>query len=61
MATLEISDANPIGSKNFLSGDLWYDRIAAQLYVYNGSSFVLIGPLTGDDTKSGWKGFPFTL
>lgn len=56
LASLEISDVNPISSKNFLSGDLWYDRVAAQLYVYNGSSFVLIGPLTGDDTKSGWKG-----
>jgi|694.fasta_scaffold126810_2 hypothetical protein len=56
LATLEINDSNPVTSKNFLAGDLWYDRPASQLYVYNGSEFVLIGPLTGDDTKAGWKG-----
>ncbi len=56
IANLDISQTNPSESKTFLAGDLWYDSLAAQLYVYNGTSFILIGPPTGDDTKSAWKG-----
>jgi len=56
IANLEISDTNPFGTKTFLTGDMWYNKSSAQLFVYNGSDFGLVGPLTGDDTKSSWRG-----
>jgi len=37
----EVSGAQPAGLAN---GDFWWDSANEQLYVYNGSSFVLIGP-----------------
>lgn len=56
VANLEIKSTSPIGDKNFTVGDLWFKSDSAQLYGYNGTSFVLIGPLTGDDVKANWRG-----
>lgn len=56
LANLEIKNSDPFGTKTFLPGDLWYNSSSAQLFVYNGTNFSLIGPLAGDDTKSAWRG-----
>jgi hypothetical protein len=52
---------NPVGSvkksgtapTNPVSGDLWVDTINSQLYLYSGSSFVLVGPQFSSGLQSG--------
>lgn len=56
VANLEVGLTDPAGTKNFTIGDLWYKSDSAQLHGYNGSEFVLIGPLTGDDVTANWRG-----
>lgn len=55
VANIEINSSLPT-NKIFSEGDLWYNPDTAQLHAYNGTQFVLIGPLTGDDIVSGWRG-----
>lgn len=56
IANLEIASSDPVGTKNFTVGDLWFNSISAQLYGFNGSKFVLVGPQTGDDVTANWRG-----
>lgn len=56
LSNLEVSSTNPVGVKNFTDGDLWFDSAEKQLYVFSNSEFLLIGPLSGDSSKSGWRG-----
>jgi hypothetical protein len=56
IANLEVSSTDPSASKNFTVGDLWFDSSTSQLHGYNGNNFILVGPLTGDDAKSNWRG-----
>lgn len=56
LSNLEIYPSNPLGIKNFTEGDLWFDSTDKQLYVFSNSEFLLIGPLSGDAAKSGWRG-----
>jgi len=37
-------------------GDLWYDIINAQLKIWTGTEYGLIGPLSGADLKATWRG-----
>lgn len=43
-------------SIDFQAGDLWFDTREEQLYVYNGTEFILVGPAGGADTKAVWRG-----
>lgn len=56
IANIEVSKTNPINTKNFITGDLWYNNADFQLYAFNGTAFTIIGPPSGDDLKAGWKG-----
>lgn len=56
LANIEISNLNPLNTKNFSQGDLWYNTDTFQLFSFNGTSFSLIGPVTGDDALSSWRG-----
>lgn len=58
ISNLEVRTTEPptVSVENFTAGDLWFNRNSAQLYGYNGSRFVLIGPLTGDDVTANWRG-----
>lgn len=57
LANLDVNTANPLNSNRTPSaGDLWYHKTEQQLFVYNGSEYVLIGPPIGADTKAGWRG-----
>lgn len=60
IANLEVSESNPFtrneDPKSPKSGDLWYNKLENQLYVFDGGQYVLIGPLTGADTQAGWRG-----
>jgi hypothetical protein len=57
LANLDVNTANPLNSSRTPSaGDLWYHKTEQQLFVYNGSEYVLIGPPIGADTKAGWRG-----
>jgi len=38
------------------TGDLWYDATNGQLKLWNGSSYIVIGPITGSDIKAQWRG-----
>ena len=39
----EVASASPTG---LTEGDFWWDTLNEQLYVYNGSTFILIGPVS---------------
>jgi len=56
VANVEVSNTNPAGTKEFVSGDLWFDNREKQLYVFNGEDFILVGPPSGSDTKAYWSG-----
>lgn len=56
LSNLEVSSTNPSGTKFFTEGDLWFDSTEKQLFVFSNSEFLLVGPLTGDAAKSGWRG-----
>jgi hypothetical protein len=56
LANLEVSSTNPTRTKNFVVGDLWVNSESSQLHTFNGTEFVLVGPLSGDDIKSAWRG-----
>ncbi len=56
LANIEVTNTNPLNTKNFSEGDLWYNTDTFQLFSFNGNSFNLIGPLTGDDALSSWRG-----
>ena len=45
-------------SKNVVPviGDLWYDIKNAQLKIWTGTEYGLIGPLSGADSKATWRG-----
>lgn len=45
-------------SKNVVPviGDLWYDTKNAQLKIWTGTEYGLIGPLSGSDAKATWRG-----
>jgi hypothetical protein len=38
------------------TGDLWYDATDGQLKLWNGSSYITIGPETGANIKAKWHG-----
>lgn len=46
------SEINALSSSSY-KGDLWVDTTNQQLYVYSGSTWLLIGPQFSDGTKSG--------
>lgn len=56
VANLNVSSVDPTAEQSFELGDFWYDTVEEQVYVYNGSQFVLVGPLTGADTRAQWRG-----
>ena len=41
ISSATVSSSEPAGA---ISGDLWFDTVYSQLYVYDGSSFILVGP-----------------
>ncbi len=41
ISSATVSDSAPAGA---ISGDLWFDTVYSQLYVYDGASFILVGP-----------------
>lgn len=53
---LDVSRTDPVGTKNYKAGDLWYDSREQQLSAFNGENFVLIGPPSGADTRAAWRG-----
>lgn len=56
VSNIEVDSTNPQDKKSFITGDLWFDKSEQQLHVFNGSTFVLVGPVVGADTKAGWRG-----
>lgn len=46
---INVSETAPAGLQR---GDLWYDSLAKQVYVWTGSDYVLIGPETGPDLST---------
>lgn len=56
LANIEVSATNPINTKIFTQGDFWYNPETSQLHSFNGTDFILVGPLTGDDVVSSWRG-----
>lgn len=56
LANLEVGTTNPTGTKEFTTGDFWFDNREQQLYAYNGEEFTLIGPPSGADTRAYWRG-----
>jgi len=58
IANIEISntDLTGIGNSDASLGDLGYYSPAEQLFAYNGTEYVLIGPLIGADKLAGWRG-----
>jgi hypothetical protein len=56
ISKVEVSETDPVDTKNFVVGDLWYNTNLQQLYAYNGNVFNLIGPPGGADLEAGWKG-----
>jgi len=56
LATLEVNSNNPINIVVPTTGDLWYNTTEQQLYVFNGLSYILIGPPIGADSNAGWRG-----
>jgi hypothetical protein len=59
MANLEVNSSNPATLTTNAppkSGDLWYNSLSSQLYVFDGQQYVLIGPSVGADTRAGWRG-----
>jgi hypothetical protein len=43
---------NNISTSNVKEGDLWWDILTEQLYVYNGSQFILVGPKASQTVKT---------
>ena len=41
ISSATVSSSQPAGA---ISGDLWFDTVYSQLYVYDGASFILVGP-----------------
>ena len=41
ISSATVSSSAPAGA---ISGDLWFDTVYSQLYVYDGASFILVGP-----------------
>jgi hypothetical protein len=41
ISSATVSSSEPAGA---ISGDLWFDTVYSQLYVYDGASFILVGP-----------------
>jgi hypothetical protein len=56
IANLDVNQTNPVNTKGYQAGDLWYDSREQQLNAFNGESFVLIGPPSGADTRAAWRG-----
>jgi len=56
ISKIEVAETDPVDTKNFVVGDLWYNTDLQQLYAYNGNVFNLIGPPGGADLEAGWKG-----
>lgn len=56
IANLDVNSINPVDTKDYQTGDLWYDSREQQLSAFNGESFVLIGPPSGADTRAAWRG-----
>jgi hypothetical protein len=58
IANIEISNTELAGTlnNNATVGDLGYYAPAEQLYAYNGTEYVLIGPPIGADKLAGWRG-----
>ena len=56
IANLDISVTDPTDTKGYVSGDLWYNNEAEQLYVFNGNNFVLVGPPSAADIIAAWRG-----
>jgi hypothetical protein len=56
VANLDVSYINPLDTKNYSNGDFWYDNFGQQLYVFNGSKFILVGPQSGADIIASWRG-----
>lgn len=57
VANMEVANSNPFNENNPPPlGNLWYNSLEEQLFASNGSSYVLIGPPIGADTKAGWRG-----
>jgi microcystin-dependent protein len=46
------SEINALSSSSY-KGDLWVDTTNQQLYIYSGSTWLLVGPQFSDGTKSG--------
>jgi hypothetical protein len=56
ISKIEVAETDPVNTKNFMVGDLWYNITLHQLYAYDGNVFNLIGPPGGNDLEAGWKG-----
>ena len=56
IANLDIKDVNPIGTKDYKAGDLWYNNVTQQLNVFNGTNFIVVGPPSNADAFAGWRG-----
>ena len=57
VANIEVASTGTFSETNPpLRGNLFYNSLEEQLFISNGSSYVLIGPPVGADTKAGWRG-----
>ena len=58
IANIEISNTELAGTlnNNATVGDLGYYAPAEQLYAYNGTEYILIGPPIGANKLAGWRG-----
>ena len=52
LANIHIQSSTPSDS---MRGDLWWDSFNGQLKTFNGTDYLLIGPLTSDVSKSSWQ------
>jgi hypothetical protein len=52
IASITVRGTSP---QSLTTGDFWYNTNTDQLYAWNGSSPVLIGPLTSSAAKSSWN------
>lgn len=41
-----------IAASNVKEGDVWWDDVTEQLYIYNGADFVLVGPRASQDVRT---------
>lgn len=51
IATLRVQESSPTSN---LQGDLWWDSTNKQLKAYDGSGYVLVGPVTSKSSRSSW-------